>query len=240
MTNSQDIIESIIKDKTKAPIGFYRKKVNRVQLIHYLVEQCLNRQGNDRLTPLSVQDFKDFNLYSFLTSYYSCSPKKALLEAYSDELQTNDIFQNKEIIIQKLINHEIKEPPRGFWLSPENRAFTIKYLLETHLQKNPYEVTSKDFINNRLGGLLSHYYKGSIMKALKETYPELKCFLLSRLPSTYFNDDMARLEAFNHYKQGIDKETIINLKLLKKLKISNQLFKFYQKNPNILHIDILK
>jgi hypothetical protein len=212
----------------KPPIGFYRKSKNRIALVRYLVEICLGRKDNQKIYPLKVQDFKQYNLYGFLTTYYNCSPKKALQEAYKEELKNNDIFNNPQLVLEQLTNFQIKEPPRGFWLDLNNRNFTIKFLVETLLQKSVYDISADDFTENNLGGFLVHYYKGSPHRAIKEAYPEVKDFLFHRINPQIWEDETIRKEAINHFVSKIPPETKkITMKTLLNLGLKHSLSKFY-------------
>lgn len=232
------VYKSIIDGTAKPPFGFYRKSKNRKGVVRFLVEQCLNRQGDDRLLPLKVQDFRDFNLYSFLTTYYSCSPKKALQEAYSEELIQTDVFNDPEIVINNLFNQITSEPPRGFWCKPEHRHQTVKMLVKK-IQKSLYEVTAQDFYESGLAGFLSHYYKGNLNQALQESFPEAKFFLFKRIDPKIWQSKEARIEAINYFLVQVPQNNKkITMKTLTQLGLKQALAQYYQGDVQLLLAEV--
>lgn len=233
------IYKNIIDGTVKPPFGFYRKSKNRKGVVRYLVEKCLNRNGDERLLPLKVQDFRDFNIYSFLTTYYSCSPKKAMQEAYSEELLKSDVFNDPVIVINNLFNQVISEPPRGFWCKPENRHQTIKSLVKNILNKSIYEVSAQDFYANGLAGFLSHYYKGNLNQALQETFPEAKFFLFKRIDPKVWQSKEARIEAINYFLVQVPQNNKkITMKTLTQLGLKQALAHYYQGDVQLLLAEV--
>lgn len=241
MWNQEEIetFKNIIAGNFKPPFGFYRKSKNRKGVVRYLVEQCLNRQGESRLLPVSVQEFRDFNLYSFLTTYYSCSPKRALQEAYSEELALEDVFNDPKIIIDHFFNQVISAPPRGFWCQIENRHRTIQHLVKNLVKKSVYEITAQDFYDNGLAGFLSHYYKGSLNQALMEAFPEAKFFLFKRLDPIIWQDRDKRVEAINYFLIQVPQNNKkVTMKTLTNLGLKQSLAQYYQGDIQKLLADI--
>lgn len=223
-----DVILQIIQGQTRPPVGFYRKSKNRKALVRFLVEHCLKRAGDERFYPLKVQDFKDFNLYGFLTTYYGCSPRRAQQEAYSEELETRDMLGDPALILEQITSKMIKEPPRGFWLKLEHRQFTVQFLISL-LSKDIYDLTAQDFVNNGLGGFLSHYYQGSPNRAVLAAYPDAHPFLFNRINPEIWQDANIRRQALNYFLAKVPVGTKkITMKTLLKQGLKPSLAKFYQ------------
>lgn len=240
VSEEDSLCEALIQGE-KPPIGFYRKSKNRILMVRYLVEACLGREGKNCLQPLKVEDFKQFNLYGLLTTYYNCSPRKALQEAYKEELKTDDVFNDKNLILQRLISKEIKEPPRGFWTNLENRIFTTKYLINHILKKTDsqiYDISAQDFTKNCLGGFLAHYYLCSPNKAILEAYPQAYEFLFKRVDVQIWQDEVIRKKAINYFINKVDKGQKITFKLLISLGMKHSLAKFYNGDIKKLLADI--
>lgn len=237
LTKSNELVSDIsgedIINGVKPPMGFYRKAKNRIMIVRHLVEVCLNRHGDNRLTALKVSDFKKYNLYGFLTTYYNCSPRKALQEAYKEELSEADIFNDPFIILEQLTSNNISEPPRGFWTNIENRKLTVKFLIEEVLQKSSnssdiYSISAKDFIDNGLAGFLTHYYQCSPNKAISEAFPDAHIFLFNRVDPSLWNNDEVRKSAIRYFIALVPPGTRkISMKTLLKLGLKHSLVKFY-------------
>ena len=229
-TNEEDeFCESLIQG-TKPPLGFYRKSKNRIMVIKYLVEVVLERSDQNRLSPLKVDDFKNNHLYGLLTTYYNCSPRKALQEAYKEELQISDVFNDPEVGLHKLMSSEISEPPRGFWTKLEHRQITTQYLIKNILKRDIsqiYDISAKDFVDNGLGGFIAHYYQCSPNRAILEAFSEAKSFLFKRIDASIWSDSKTRKEAVKHFVSQVPSNTKITSKLLISLGMKHSLIKYY-------------
>ena len=62
--------------------------------------------------------------------------------------------------------------PKGFYMLIENRVAATRWLAEK-LKKDPRDLDTADFLNNRLNGLIYHH-GNSAYKALSEAFPELR------------------------------------------------------------------
>lgn len=231
-----NIATSIISGE-KAPIGFYRKSRNRIFLIKFFVEKCLYLTP-DTLRPISVHDFKKYNLFGFLITYYNGSPRKVLMEAYPDILLNNNFFSDPKIVCNGLIQGQISEAPRNFWSLEENKILTTQYLV-SFLQKDIYAISSHDFIKNHLGGFLQLYYKGSVNSALQQAYPDLKPFLFQKINKKIWDDEKMVIEASLFFFKKIPKNTKITWKLLISLGLKLSLKKKYN-NDLKLFIDTVE
>lgn len=224
-----EFCEALIQG-TKPPLGFYRKSKNRIMVIRYLVEVVLERTDNQRLSPLKVDDFKNNHLYGLLTTYYNCSPRKAIQEAYKEELQILDVFNDPEVVLQKLLSHEISEPPRGFWTTLENRQLTTQYFVKNILQREHtqiYDISAKDFVEHGLGGFIAHYYQCSPNRAILEAFIEAKSFLFKRIDASIWSDSKTRQEAVKYFVSQVPSNIKITSKLLISLGMKHSLIKYY-------------
>lgn len=187
----------------KPPLGFYRKSKNRIEVLRYFIKEVLKKDTMD-FTSLSVQDFKNHNLYGLLTTYYNCSPKKALLEAFSEEIKSQNFFEDSNLIIPAFFKNEIKEIPRNFFTKKENRQKLVEYFVKEILKKEIYQVSAKDFRNHKLNGFLTHYYNSSPIKALKEAFPNTEDFLFSKIKKTDLESLDFRKKMVNYYLKKLN------------------------------------
>jgi|GEM_PF-6133397 len=135
-------------EMAKSPTGFYEKKENRIEAVRWLVEK-VNKDPRD----LREEDFISNRLYGLLASkYYLGSPHKAVSEAFP-ELNIHP--------------WEMAVTPTGFYKNRKNRIAAIRWLAEK-LGKDPREITQREFISNRLHGLINKYYSASPYEALLE------------------------------------------------------------------------
>ncbi|MCK4319655.1 hypothetical protein KAW38_03735 [Candidatus Micrarchaeota archaeon] len=133
------------------PMSFYNKRENRIKAIKWLIEK-LKKDPRD----ITANDFRDNRLGGLLVSHYKSSPYLAIKEVYPE-----------------IKEWEMSCTPHGFYNKRENRIKAIKWLIEK-LNKNPRDITTNDFFDNRLSGLFVTYYKGSPYLAIKEAYPKIK------------------------------------------------------------------
>ena len=213
-----------IVDGQKAPIGFFRKSANRKETVQYLVEVLLNRKNQDVLIPLTVQDFKKFNLYSFLVTYYKGSVRKAHREAYSSLFNENNKDDPNTIILELILKNI--SPPRGFWCNETNKKKTLFHLLNES-KISPYEIKASDFKKYNLSGFLIHYFDNSPYKAMEFYNPDLKPFLFYRVNPDIWQNEKMRKEALIFYFNLL-KNQKINKKNLLKIGFKSSLLEFYQ------------
>ncbi|MCX6773780.1 MAG: hypothetical protein NTY68_02150 [Candidatus Micrarchaeota archaeon] len=117
----------------------------RIAAVRFLVEEVLRKDPRD----IDKYDFHLNRLGGLLGRHYEDSPYGALKEAGYDHKPW-----------------EMSWAPRGFYESKDNRVSAIRWLVE-RLKKDPQDIEKKDFISNRLSGLLQHY-RSSPYEALLE------------------------------------------------------------------------
>ena len=226
-------IQSIVNGN-KAPIGFFRKSINRKETVKYLVEVLLNRKNKDVLIPLTVQDFKIFNLYSFLVTYYKGSVRKAHREAYAQlfEIENKD---SPEKIVLDLIYNNIS-PPRGFWTCEKNKKITLEIFISER-KLSPYKIKASDFKHCNLSGFLIHYFENSPYKAMFFLNPDLKDFLFYRVKPEIWQDPKTRIEALHYYFKLL-KNKEINKNNLLKIGMKQSLLSFYDQDLKLMIEDM--
>jgi predicted FMN-binding regulatory protein PaiB len=133
-------------EMAQTPHGFYEEKENRIAAVKWLVEK-LKKDPRD----LTQCDFSSNRLVGLLTDHYNNSPYEAVKEAYP------------ELNIKPW---EMIQTPHGFYEKKENRIAAVKWLVDK-LNKDPRDLTQKDFHKNRLRGVLP-YYNDSPYEAVKE------------------------------------------------------------------------
>jgi len=146
----------------------WKDKNLRIVVVRKLVE-ILDKDQRE----LTQKDFYENRLVGLLNHYYNSSPYKAVKEVFH------------ELNIKPW---EITRTLRGFFDKKENRVVAVKWLVEK-LKKDPRDLTGEDFYENRLVGLLNHYYNSSPYEAVKETFPELdiKAWEMVKTPNGFYN-----------------------------------------------------
>jgi len=127
------------------PHGYWNKKENRVKVIRDMVEKL-----NKPMKNITYKDFKDFRLLGLLTSRYNKSPWKALKDAGYTIGRT-----------------QLHTKPGHYWDKKERGIKAVRKMVEK-TGKDPMEITTKDFMEHNLGGMLYSKYNGSPFYALKE------------------------------------------------------------------------
>lgn len=229
------LISEFFNNNQRIPSSFFRKKSNRILILRYLIENCLNRKDQDRFLPLSTKIFKQYNLQSLLTAYYRGSSRRALEEAYGDVWDVNP-YENFETLLIWLFKGQLNEMPRYFWKDSTRRIDTIRALVK-FTNKDIYELTTQDFRDHGLFGFLTHYYGCSPFKAILEAYPEAKLFLFSRIDKTIWNCSKTRLEALKYHLDPHGLCSPPNLAQLRKMGIKNSLISFYGSDALKIWID---
>lgn len=98
---------------------------------------------------------------------------------------------------------QFKSVPKGFWQGAEgieNAKSATRWLvaeLGYDLEEIPIGLTSKDFQENGLYGMLSNIYGGSVQKALEDAFPkqDFKPWQFQRVPNRYWEGEMGREHA---------------------------------------------
>ena len=113
------------------PHGYWKERENRINAIKRLVENF-----KKPIEEISQKDFQKNRLGGILANYYKNSPYLALRDSG---------FEIEE--------WQMKYKPQYIWKNVEKRVKAIQWLVNK-LNKNPEEVTARDFMTNRFGGLL--------------------------------------------------------------------------------------
>jgi len=175
-------------EMTKTPDGIFHIKENRVAAVKWLVVEKLKKDPRD----LKKKDFENNRLGGLLIFHYKNSPYSAVKEAFS------------EIDIKPW---EMTTTPHGFYDEKENRVAAVKRLVNK-IDKDPRDITAKDFEENGLVGLLSNYYDSSPYGAVKEAFPEMdiKPWEMTVTPRKIFDEKENRIAAVKQLVEKVGKD----------------------------------
>ncbi len=86
--------------------------------------------------------------------------------------------------------------PARWHEEPQSKAQAARALARI-LEKDPRDITARDFISNRLDGLIIKQYKGSVYLAVTEAFPELeiKPWEMASTPKGFYQDIENRIAA---------------------------------------------
>ena len=131
---------------------------NSIKVTKYLIEERLKLTDEEIKEQLSVNLFKDNNLYGMLNSCFKDSPYQAINETYPNKFK----------------EWEFKSVPTSFW-TKEKGIEATKWLIEEKLKLTDEELkeqlSSNLFKDNKLSGMLNYCFNGSPYQAINETYP---------------------------------------------------------------------
>lgn len=168
-------------EMARTPNGFYSSKENRIKAIKWLIEKL-----NKDLRDIVSNDFPD-NRLGGLLHYYNGSPYLAIKDVHPE-----------------IKEWEMKTTPYSFYDKKENRIKAIKWLIKK-LNKDPRDITQKDFEDNRLNGLLSGYYKNSPYLAIRDAYSEIKEWEMITTPRSFFDKKENRIKAIKWMIEKLNK-----------------------------------
>ncbi|MCK4319657.1 hypothetical protein KAW38_03745 [Candidatus Micrarchaeota archaeon] len=135
---------------------------------------------------LTKDDFND-NRLGGLLAHHKGSPYIAIRESYPEVKEW-----------------EMKNTPIYFFKKKENRIKATSWLIKK-LKKDPKDITRKDFIDNRLTGLLNHY-NGSPYLAIKEVHPEIKEWEMKTTPISFYDKKENRVKAIKWLIEKLNKD----------------------------------
>jgi hypothetical protein len=124
----------------------------QVIAIRYMVNRILTKDPRN----ITNENFAD-NRLQVLINYYNGSLFEAVSKAFP------------ELNIKAW---EMAVTPRYFYKKRKNREDAVRWLV-AKLGKDPRDMIREDFLDNKQGGLITHYFKSSPYRAVSETYPEL-------------------------------------------------------------------
>ena len=156
------------------PKNYFDDRSNRVVAIRWLVEGKLKKDPRD----ITNDDFDSNRLVGLFGEHYGKSTYAAISEAYPE-----------------IKPWEMIKTPQSYFDDRSNRVKAIKWLVEERLKKDPREVTTRDFYENRLAGLFHNSYGGSPHAVISDAYPEVKPWEMTKTPRNYFDDKALRITA---------------------------------------------
>ncbi|MCK4319654.1 hypothetical protein KAW38_03730 [Candidatus Micrarchaeota archaeon] len=194
------------------PKSFFDTKENRITATGWLIEK-LNKNPRD----ITQKDFIDNRLSGLLYHHYKGSPYLAIRDAYPDIKEWEMVFS-----------------PNFFYKKKENRITAIRWLIEK-LNKDPRDIILKDFIDNRLSGLLTEYYGNSQYLAIREAHPEIKEWEMKITPRSFFDRKKNRITATKWLIEKLNKDPRdITANDFRDNRLSGLLFHHYKGSPYLV------
>ncbi len=86
------------------------------------------------------------------------------------------------------------------------RQDAVRFLVEKVLRKDPRDITYEDFESNRLGGLLTSYYKDSPYAALTEAGYDFRPWEMLKTPKGFYESKDIRIAAVTWLVQKLGKD----------------------------------
>ena len=161
----------------RVPKNYWKDENNIRKALEWLVAKYPDRR-------LTVEDFANNNLRGLLYDTFNNSIFKAEKFLYPYE----KIYDTPWLIEGSVM--------RGYWSDESNIRKALKWLFEDKLDiaNTGHKVTREDFVNNGLGGLLSHYFHNTISATILFMYPETPWIYSRIVPVDYWDnrDNMLR------------------------------------------------
>jgi transcription initiation factor IIE alpha subunit len=158
----------------KVPRNFWDLKTAK-EVVKWLIEDKLKWTDNEIKEKLSLQIFKDNNLYGLLSNIFNNSIFQAFNNAYPNKFKP----------------WEFHKAPRNFWdLKMAKEA--VKWLIEDKLKWTDNEIKEKwslqIFKDNNLYGMINNIFNGSAFNALNNTYPnKFKPWEFNSTPNNFWD-----------------------------------------------------
>ena len=147
--------------KFKQPDNYFRKRTRKHEFVRELGKRLCYEEPDDWYRIKRGDFFNVPNGRRILKSY-----RGSVIGAIKDTFPDVDW---KEWLFERV--------PRGFWRRKENQRRAINWLFEDVLllsdPKDFYLLTERDFVENRISGLLANN-NGSYIQAIVSNYPELE------------------------------------------------------------------
>ena len=178
-----EVVPWMFEDKRVQP-DFWEDKENHLKFFNWLGIQLGYKHLDDwyNLTTKDIQRHGGIGLLH----YYNSSPSKALQGVYPEHNWKLDNFKKKPTSLWRKrdvqrktffdhIEMNFTHTPVGFWSVRENHIKFFNWLfIQLQLGKldDWYNIVKEDIYKYGGGGILDHYYNGSLSKALQFVYPE--------------------------------------------------------------------
>ena len=225
--NDDSIIELykhiLIGSINKFPPLFLQSKAEHkiALLLSYLREQVLEIDSNHFFSNYSIDD-----LYSY---------KLANCARYVN-YSWNRIIQIVEP--EKYLPWQIGKVSEGYWESFDNRTLAIKWLIEEYFNIKPKQiwqiVANKTLSRESFGKLglsyLYNTYYNSLLKCIKEAYPDLEYWEIGIYPNGYWDDENAKSNGSRAFLWLLNQERIQDQNIVKAIElkwINRKLFSKY-------------
>ncbi|MEO2017892.1 MAG: hypothetical protein ABGZ53_26370 [Fuerstiella sp.] len=160
---------------SRVPNGFWHERRNRVTYMNWLGTK-LGYMRREDWYQIRNRDFRLNSGGTVLDRFYGSS----VLEAMRDLVPNYD-----------WLPWLFSKTPRRFWDDAANRQAYMQWLegkLQINREEDWYELSDESFEENRGAGLLTNYYHGSILSALREYRPDVdwKPWCFRKVPNGYW------------------------------------------------------
>ena len=143
----------------QVPHGYWDDDQNKINAIHWLIEEKLKLIDEELKEQLSAQMFTDNGLSGMLAYCFDASPIKAIEFAYPGKFKP----------------WEFPQVPLGYWEDINHGIEATRWLIEEKLKLTDEELkeqlSAKLFTDNDLGSMLKHCFDSSPYRAVNAAYP---------------------------------------------------------------------
>jgi len=193
----EELLESIFNEIRSIYGKSYIKKIRDLNQPKKIVKRLFRTiiENLEAITPDQVPEkinykfFVDRKLEPLLWVFYKNSPFKAI----------RDIYGNK------ILPWKFKRKPLNFWKGKKGFNHAIDAMKWFTKVKNLQtisdcrKITSKDFEEQGLSGMLARVFNSSPFLALKTVFPNLKPWQVKQTPKNYFNSSENQKIALNSF-----------------------------------------
>ena len=171
-----DFLENIIIDG-RVKRGTWKKFENHKIYAEWLGKK-LGYTNMDDWYKITMKDFHNNYGHTMMANYYNCSPINFILKVYPD---------------YKWLMWKFNSVLKGYWKNKDNHKIYGDWLFQEQGYTNMedwYKITKDKISDNYGGGLFTDYYQNSLIKFLKEIYPEYEWLEWKHIstPNGYWKD----------------------------------------------------
>lgn len=158
-----DLYQAILDGKTKKfPYGYFSDRDLSIERMRVMVPYGLGEQWKGSITDCTVQTIRDKKLSGVMQTHFNDSLYLFLKEVYSF-----------------LHPWELRRKPVGFFSGKKRKVnarqatiWLVEEMLDYPERLVPQLISKNDFINHRLGGMLTQLYGNSPSRAIMDAYPK--------------------------------------------------------------------
>lgn len=141
--NAIEIYDNVLHHNKKFPNKFWSNSKSQfysIQIVKHLIEDILNWDEEEIKNNLCANTFREYKLYSMMNYVYDGSPFHALNSTYPNKFKIWELIKS----------------PHSIWKDNSTRNDAIVWLLQKTNKASYEELTSQDFINYNINGILKY------------------------------------------------------------------------------------